>query len=279
MLDAELSRRAFLKAAGAAAAIAAADPAKLVDRALDAYGGLSGIVRPGDTVIIKANFSWAYPPEQGGCNNPGVLARIMQRCAEAGAGSVTAVDYTIEYAPECLRASGIKQAVEDAGFHVQAFEYGDFEDRTVDGVYLKVAQVPKLLRDADVLIDVPAVKSHGNTLLTAGMKNLMGLVLRRNELHYDNLDQNIADIAALFRPDLTIADAYLVVKNNGPRGSTDPADLAHPHQVVVGDDIVAVDAYCASYLDLKPEDVAHIKLAAQGGLGQMDLGKMSIVNV
>jgi uncharacterized protein (DUF362 family) len=136
--------------------------------------------------------------------------------------------------------------------------------------------VPKLLKDCDVLVDVPAIKSHGNTLMTGGMKNLMGLVRDRGSLHNRSLDQNIADLAALFRPDLTIADAYLVVKRNGPRGSANPDDLAHPHQVVVGDDIVAVDACCAGYLDLKPEDVAHVRLAAQGGLGQMDLTRLDV---
>lgn len=255
------------------------DPAKLVDRAIDAYGGLESIVRPGDNVIVKANFSWAYSPGQGGCNNPGVLVRVMQRCKEAGAANVTVVDYTIDNAQECLRVSGIRKAVEDAGFKVQAFKSDDFEDRTVDGISLKSTQVPKMLKDCDVLVNVPAIKSHGNTLMTGGMKNLMGLVRNRSQLHSGNLDQNIADLAALFRPDLTIADAYLVVKNNGPRGSRDAADLASPHQVVAGDDIVAVDAYCASYLDLRPEDVAHVKLAAQGGLGRMDLDKMDIITV
>jgi uncharacterized protein (DUF362 family) len=203
----------------------------------------------------------------------------MKRCKEAGADSVTAVDYTIDNGQQCLQSSGIKKAVEDAGLSVRAIRNDEFEDRTVDGVALKSTQVPKLLKDCDVLVNVPAVKSHGNTLMTAGMKNLMGLIRQRNDLHNRSLDQNIADLATLFRPDLTIADAYLVVKKNGPRGSRDPGDLAHPHQVVVGDDIVAVDAYCTGYLDLRPEDVAHVKLAAQGGLGQMDLSKMSIIKI
>jgi uncharacterized protein (DUF362 family) len=317
-LKAEMSRRAFLKATGAAAIVAAtgtlgctgtqgavnptlmpapaateapsvpsgklvvatdADPAKLVDKAIDAYGGLESIVRPGDNVLVKANFSWAYPPEQGGCNNPGVLARIMQRCKLAGAGNVTAVDYTIDNAQECLRVSGIRKSVEDAGLKVQAFGNGDFEDRAVDGVSLKSTQVPKMLKDCDVLISVPAIKSHGNTLMTGGMKNLMGLIRDRGDLHNGNLDQKIADLAMLFRPDLTIADAYLVVKSGGPRGSGDPADLASPHQVVMGDDIVAVDAYCASFLGLRPEDVVHVKLAAQGGLGRMEPDKMNVITV
>lgn len=320
VLEASMSRRAFLKATGAAAILAAtgmagctgagttdtvsptpaptaaatpvppaasgklvvatdADPAQLVDRAIDAYGGLEGIVRPGDTVVVKANFSWAYSPAQGGCNNPGVLVRVMERCKEAGAGSVTAVDYTIDNAQDCLRLSGIKKAVEDAGLKVQALRPDDFEDRAAGGVFLKSVQVPKLLKDCDVLVDVPAVKSHGNTLMTGAMKNLMGLVRNRGALHSGNLDQGIADLAALFRPDLTVADAYLVVRDNGPRGSRDAADLASPHQVVVGDDIVAVDAYCTRYIGLGPEDVAHVKLAAQGGLGQIDLSKMNILTL
>ena len=62
-----------------------------------------------------------------------------------------------------------------------------------------------------MLVDVPVIKSHGNTYITAGMKNLMGLVLSPRSLHRD-LDNCIVDLARTLRPNLVIADAYRVMK-------------------------------------------------------------------
>jgi uncharacterized protein (DUF362 family) len=310
-----MSRRCFLKAAGAAAVIAAAgtlgcaspagrtdtayptamptrapvasgrlavatdaDPARLVDRAIDAYGGLSGVIKSGDRVVVKANFSWARTPAQGACNHPQVLARVMERCRDAGAAEVATIDYTIENGQACLEKSGVKKAVEGAGMKALAVrDAKDYVKQSIGGTVLESISVPKMLLDADVLIDVPVIKSHGNTRMTAGMKNLMGLVLERQYMHVHGLDDGIVDLARALRPDLVIADAYRVLKTGGPGGGGG-SEVIEPHQAVVGDDMVAVDAYCARYLGLEPGDVLHVKRAHEAGLGEIDLSKISLVN-
>jgi len=249
------------------------DPAKAVDKALDAHGGLSGIVKSGDRVYVKANFSWAKPAGQGACNHPDVLVRIMQRCKDAGAARVIAIDNTIDNGQLCLNRSGIKAALDSAGFSAVVLGgEGSFEERKIKCGSLSSVMVTKVLRDADVFISAPVVKSHGTTVMSAGLKNLMGIIYGRGEFHSPGpLDQCIVDLAGVMRPDLVIGDAYRVLKTGGPGG---PGEVIHPNEVIVSDDPVAADTYAATLLGLKPEDVEHVRLAAAAGLGKADIAGM-----
>ncbi len=120
---------------------------------------------------------------QGACNHPDVLVRIMQRVRDAGASEVIAVDNTINSAARCLDTSGIRSAVEKAGFSAVACGSGDFVERTFKCSDLKSVRVMKRLYDADVFIDVPVIKSHGTTKMTGSLKNLMGMVSDRQAMH------------------------------------------------------------------------------------------------
>lgn len=252
------------------------DPVKLVDRALDAFGGLSGIVKKGDNVVVKANFTFKNIPESS--NHPQVLARLMQRCAEAGAGRVTAIDFTIDNPDLCLAKSGIKTALDAAGLKAVDLLNHAFVEKPVNGIALKTCRIAQDLLDADVFINAPVIKSHGSTRMTASMKNLMGVIKDRGAFHSSDLDQCIADLAGYLRPSLIVADAYRVLRTDGPQGNAKSA-IDYPHSLIVGRDPVAVDAYAASFLGLKPEDVAHIMDAYRLGLGEYDLSKVSIQKV
>jgi uncharacterized protein (DUF362 family) len=253
------------------------DPVKLVDRALDAFGALP--VKSGDRVMVKANFSFARTVDQAASNHPQVLARIMERCKDAGASEVIAFDHTIDNAKLCLERSGIRAAVEKAGFKVMdASSAGDFEERSIAGPTLKSARIVKLLSEADVFINAPVIKSHGNTRITASMKNLMGVIQDRGAFHSSDLDACIADLSYVIRPTLIVADAYRVLKSGGPAGGG-PDDVIKPQQLIVGCDPVAVDSYSATLLGLSGKDIGHIVKAYQRGLGEYDLSKVPVQKV
>ncbi|WP_158301504.1 DUF362 domain-containing protein [Methanocella paludicola] len=312
VLERGMSRRSFLKAAVAAAAVAVTgcvsasepsitpvpsiipsptstatqsrlvvttdpDPARLVDRALDAFGALP--IKKDDRVFVKANFSFSRTVDQAASNHPQVLVRLMERCREAGASEVIAFDHTIDSSKLCLERSGIKAAVEKAGFTAIAVNSSsEYEERQIDGPTLKKTRIARILKDADVLINAPVVKSHGNTRLTAGMKNLMGVIDNRGAFHSSDLDGCIADLSYVIRPTLTVADAYRVLKSGGPNGGS-PEDITHPQQLIVGYDPVAVDSYAATLLGLTGNDIEHVVRAYQRGLGEIDLGKVNVQKV
>ncbi len=137
-----------------------------------------------------------------------------------------------------------------------------------------------------MFINVPVLKHHSSSMLTIGMKNLMGVVWDRGYWHGHSLMQCIADMATYRKPDLTVVDAYRVMTRNGPRGISE-ADVMTLKTQLLSTDPVAADAAAAKLFDAeclgpkaitstKPEEVPYIVKAAQAKLGSMDLAALDI---
>ncbi len=77
----------------------------------------------------------------------------------------------------------------------------------------------------------------------------------------------------LFSPALCLVDATTILTQGGPFG---PGRVIHPNKVYAGKDMVALDALCCGLLGVKPEEVMHIQLAHESGMGQMNLAAGAI---
>jgi uncharacterized protein (DUF362 family) len=106
--------------------------------------------------------------------------------------------------------------------------------------------------------------------MTCGLKNLMGLIDGRPRLHQE-IHPSLVDLAAAFRPTLTIVDATRVMLRGGPTGGR-LDDVAVRDVIAVGTDPVACDAWAARQLGLDPRDVAHVVQAEGRGLGRLRAG-------
>ena len=251
-------------------------PEALLQAALKSYGGLGQIVKPGKTVVIKANFSWNRPPEQAATTNPDLLVALVRACLAAGARKVRVVDLAIEPAEMCLNTSGIKRAVQAAGGEVQDLnlEQPRVPRLTIvnSGVLKKLPVYVEAL-EADCLINVPILKHHRVTSMTGALKNLMGFTPLRADMHAAGIDQAIVDLAGLIKPHLHLIDAYRVMTTFGPQG---PGTVETPKQLILTRDPLAGDVYGADLLKLDP---FYLKLAAKAGLGRSDLKDLRILRV
>ena len=251
----------------------------MLDKALEALGGIAAFVKPGQTVVIKPNIGWDVPPERGANTHPDLVGHLAKRCLEAGAKSVSVFDCTCDYWQSTYATSGIAAAARAAGAQVVPGDDAALyrEVAIPGGVKLKQARVHALVLDSDVLINVPVLKHHSGALMTACMKNLMGAVSKRDQQHYhrEDLHQCIADFLTFRPPALNILDAYHPMVRNGPRGKT-ADDLVEMRSLLASTDIVAIDAAAARLLGHQPSDVRHVRLASELKVGTMDLGAVDI---
>jgi len=253
------------------------DPAAMFDQGIQSIGGMSKFVKEGQTVVVKPNIGWDAVPERAANTNPELIGRIVKRCYEAGAKSVSVFDNTCDEWKKCYSNSGIEQAVNDAGGSIVP---GNSESyyRDVDisgGKSLTQTKVHELILESDVFINVPVLKSHSSAKLTIAMKNLMGVVWDRRWWHQNDLHQCIADYTLFRRPDLNVIDAYRVMKRNGPRGVS-VEDVIMTNSLIISTDIVAADAAATKIFGLEPEDIPYIAIADEMGIGTMDLSSLSI---
>ncbi len=244
---------------------------------LGSGGGMSAFVKPGQSVVIKPNCAWDKSPEFCANTHPSLVGHMVKLCKQAGASKVQVFDHACDDWQRTYRNSGIQAAVEAAGGEmISGADEGLYRDHPNPAARkLKQAKVHSAILDADVFINMPVLKNHGGARMTACMKNMMGIVWDRGFFHSHDLHQCIADSILLRKPDLNILDAFSPMLRNGPKGK-DENDLIQTHALLVGKDIVAMDAAAAKLLGYEDGEVRHIDLAASMGLGEKDLSKVLI---
>lgn len=259
------------------AAIKGGEPDAMFDEAIKAFGGMSKFVKKGQTVVVKPNIGWDVSPERAGNTNPLLVNRIIKHCFDAGAKDVYVFDHTCDNWNKCYSNSGIERAVKDAkGKIVSGANESYYQEVTIkQGKKLKKAKVHELILQSDVFINVPVLKHHSSADVTIGMKNLMGVVWDRGYWHSNNLHQCISDFVSFRKPDLTVVDAYYVMKKNGPRGVSKD-DVVTMKSQIISTDIVAADAAAAKLFGVDPQKIDHIRMANEMKLGTMNLDKLSI---
>lgn len=128
-------------------------------------------------------------------------------------------------------------------------------------------------------LNMPVLKAHCQAQMTAGLKNQMGLLYDEDRARHHNhgLHQKIVDIYGFIKPDFTIVDALKVLARGPMPAGRYVEGLLRERDVVFGGvDTVAVDAVAALVLGHQPEEVRHVRLASEQGLGVADPGRISI---
>jgi len=258
-------------------AVISGDPVAATKKALEALGGISRFVKKGQRVVLKPNMSFTRTPEFGATTHPQVVATVAQACMEAGAQQVLVLDHTLHRAELCLERTGIREACKDIpGVHVLALQERKFfrEIKIPQGKVLERVEVMKDVLDSPVLINIPVAKSHSATGVSMGIKGLMGLIWDREIFHSQvNMNQALADLATIIKPQLTILDATRALTSGGPGG---PGEVKKPNLIIAGIDPVAVDSYGVSVVPwygqtFKGRQVEHLQIAHQRGLGKIDI--------
>ena len=234
-------------------AVMGGEPAAMLDKALEALGGIGKFVKKGQKVVIKPNIGWDRAPEMAGNTNP--------------------------------ETSGISDAVKKAGGIMMPGNDEKYykEVAIPGGVTLKNAKIHESLIEADVWINVPVLKNHGGAKLTCAMKNYMGIVWDRRYFHSNDLQQCIADICTWNKkPVLNIVDAYRIMHKNGPQGKS-LSDVAQLKTLIASTNIVATDTAALRFFNqvekLDISAVGHIGKGEALKLGTSNLDKLTIKRI
>jgi len=141
-------------------------------------------------------------------------------------------------------------------------------DRLRDEVF-----TPEPIARADFFVNLPKFKAHPWTTVTFSLKNYIGIQDDRHRLidHDWALNQKIADLQEIIQPNLVAIDA--ISAGQGRMLTPIPFDM---NLVILGDNQVAVDAVCSRIIGLDPQDIDHIRICSERGLGSLDLADIEI---
>lgn len=150
----------------------------------------------------------------------------------------------------------------------------------VSSKYFDSVTIAREVLDADVVVNLPKLKTHGLTIITAAMKNTFGYILGGDKIRVHSLAttprrfaEALVDIYQIRPPELNIMDAVVVMEGTGPaRGS-----LRTLGKVLASDNAVTLDTVAVHLIGRQISAVPYLKIAGRRGLGEVDISRISVI--
>ena len=243
------------------------DMGKLEASVRCAFSELSLKLPDNPKVVLKPNIVGAFTAESAAVTHPALVDAVINVLREKNVEDITVAE-----------GPGVGQDV-DTSFKVSGYtklcerldvplvDLNTCERVEVEWAFGKI-KLPKIIRDADFYINVAKMKTHGQTKVTLAMKNQKGLLLAEDKKKFHmqwGLHKPIAELAKIISPDLNIVDGVVGMGGEGPlRGEKMRSGL-----LVYGRNIVEVDAASVLLMGFNPDEVEHIKIGREEGIGHL----------
>ncbi|MBN2325224.1 MAG: DUF362 domain-containing protein [Spirochaetes bacterium] len=250
---------------------------RAVSESLKLIGGLETVITSGLSVLIKPNVLFTLDYKTGAVTNPYVVRSICRLAREAGARDITIAESSVIgcRTTDAFDAAGYTRLADEEKVKLLDLK----KARTLymgipNGVLFRRIEIPEAIMKADVIINVPVMKTHDMLPVTLGLKNMKGVIKDKDKkrFHVWGLEQAIVDINKLVLPQCTVIDGTVAMEGLGPVHGT-PVNLGI---VISSFDTVAADAVASSVMGVDPENVGYIQLATQQGLGCADLSSIEV---
>ena len=294
-----------------------ADVGLSVREAINLVGGIESFVRPHDKVVIKPNLVFALPSDMGFTTDPRVVQAIIELCRQVNPSDVTIA--------EGSGGADTKLAFERCGYtelerryDVKLVDLNESKTTIIDvpdGKALQQLQVPNVILESDVLINVPKLKLYKRPGASLSVKNLLGAVPGRGEYTrspcpefplelsrefwtpegkyflpqhkqwwsprgekkrvHTDFAEAIIDLNTVIKPSLNVIDGIVVLPN---------PDLKDPNletlvlnTILASRDPLALDFIVTKIGGVNPLDISYLKRAAERSLGESDYNRIKLV--
>jgi uncharacterized protein (DUF362 family) len=220
-----------------------------------------------DKVLIKVNFITDRTWDTGATTDPIVVEAIIKKLEDLPVKVyVVESDATLTNADKAFEVTGMKDMCTRNG--VEWLNLRHVKDRVKlnipSGEAVKSITVPRLVTESAV-ISAAKLKTHGNTTVTLGMKNMFGLLPTKfkGRYHLKGISNVVVDINTVLRPALTVIDGFVGMEGSGPINGT-PVQM---NLIIAGTDPVATDATACRVMGFNPYEIKHIRKAYERGIG------------
>ena len=250
------------------------DAHEMTLRLLDASNAIA-LVPAGGSVALKPNLVVADSPDNGATTHAGVLSGAIEYFRAHGVGDLSVIEgsWVGDETMRAMRRAGYDAVLKRYG--VPFYDLKKDETRPVETPAGRIAICRRAL-DAGLLVDLPVLKGHCQTVMTCALKNLKGCLPDREKRHFHamGLTKPIAALGAALKPGLIIVDS-ICGDLNFEEGGT-PVET---NRMYLGTDAVQIDAYGASLMGLSLSQVEYIALAERYGAGRAAFDEGDIVNL
>ena len=233
---------------------------KALDRLLAELGGIADFVHAGQSVLIKPNLLTDRQPAEAVTTHPELVRALIRILRDQGAtplvGDSPASAVKLE---RVWQRTGFAAMCAEENVPLVSFESAGSVHFDRNGYSFSVA---KPVVDADVVINVPKVKTHVLTILTGATKNMYGVLPGYQKAQFHRTLPTPGEIAGLMLeicrtvpPALSIADAVIGMEGDGPSGGK-PVELGF---LAASSDPIAMDVTLCRTLGIQVRAVPYLR--------------------
>ncbi|TNF56314.1 DUF362 domain-containing protein [bacterium] len=259
------------------------DLKKTIFGIMDSHAG--DLIQKGSRVIIKPNLLAPASPEKAIVTHPHVIKAVVEYVIQRdGIAQISDSPAVVTGSFEkTITESGLKSALK--GLPVEYREFKNSLSVEVGKPFEKI-EVAEDAAQADVLINLPKLKTHTQMLLTLGIKNLFGCVvgLKKPEWHLrTGVDREmfatlLVKVCQAVNPSFTLLDGILSMEGQGPGRGGSPRKLG---LLMASRDVVAIDIAVCRMFGLSPRALLTNKIALEQNMTRENIvieGELPIID-
>jgi uncharacterized protein (DUF362 family) len=182
-------------------------------------GDISSFIKPTDRILLKPNFNTAdaFPAS----TDMDFLASVIEVISEAKPKEIIVGEsctYFLNTEKVC-RLKGAPGVMDKYKVTWHNFDANKWIQVDVPGgKYFKKVRIPEIIQQVDKIIFLPCLKTHRFAKFTMSLKITIGMLKpsQRGALHVSHLEEKVAEVASVFKPDLVIMDGRKCFVTAGP---------------------------------------------------------------
>jgi uncharacterized protein (DUF362 family) len=231
------------------------------------FGGMAAFVKPGDRVLLKPNLLTGARPTKECVTRPELVKCVAELVIAAGGKPFFGDSPAFGSALGVAKSNGYLPMMAELDLPVVEFHGKNYE---IDSTEFNHLRLSKEAMEADVVINLPKVKSHVQLTMTLGVKNLFGCVPGKMKAWWhmeagksaERFGEMLVETARAIEPNLTIIDGIIGHEGNGPSGG-EPRELG---VLAAATDVFALDVAMLAVLNVEPHLVPTAAAAQRLGL-------------
>lgn len=255
-----------------------------INSGMDKLGGWEKYVEPGNKVLLKVNLIGPKSSDSAAVTHSEfvrALIRILNNkgctvwIGDSSGGAIAGIAPTAQ----SFKVSGYEKVALEEGATIKNFDKEGVKEVWPTSKFKEKMYLAKPLFDADVVINLPKLKTHSATIYTGAVKNVFGCIpgLRKAMYHKmapDKMDfgEILTDIHENVKFDLHIMDGIISMQGEGPTAGT----VHNANKILISEDPLALDIAAINMLGMTVEDIPVLSAAIKRNLGMYKLDEINI---
>lgn len=255
-----------------------------INDGIERLGGWDLFVHPGDKVLLKVNLIGPKPPESAAVTHSEfvrAMIRILKLrgcevwIGDSAGGAIAGIAPTAK----SLRIAGYEKIAEEEGAIIKNFDKEGIVEVNPSKPCEEKMYLAKPIFDADVVINLPKLKTHSASIYTGAIKNVFGCIpgLRKAKYHKmapnpEDFGEILADIHQCANFNLHIMDGILAMQGEGPTAG----DIYPANKILMSLDPLALDTVAIKMLGMEIGEISTLAAAIKRGIGENELKNITI---